>query len=137
MYKKFEDWLNVILQKNFPKDVIAANFNIYEDEENEWSVEIVGTRSFCENDEEWACDEVTDLGSRENLFVITYEGNWERVHEIVFNYVKSYLEQGYFCEKLRALEAVGVGFVDGNIEIAYLGSSVPLGEKQRCDKREY
>ena len=50
-------------RKDSRKKVVAANFNIYEDSDDEWSVEIVGTGSFDEEDEDWECDEITDLGS--------------------------------------------------------------------------
>lgn len=119
MYEQFEKWLDKYLQKGFPDDVIAANFNIYEDSDDYWSLEIVGTRSFDEENEDWACDEITDLGSRENLFSWKADEEWEVVLENVIELIKEYLEKGKYANTLKGLTAVGAGFVDGDIEILY------------------
>ena len=131
MYEKFEEWLDHYLKKGFTDNVVAANFNIYEDAENSWSVEIVGTGSFDEEDEDWACDEITDLGTRENLFVMELEQGWEAVLESVVSCVKKYLVNGQYSDVLKRLVAVGVGFVDGNIEIVYSrGGIVDNGDEK-------
>lgn len=119
MYEQFEKWVDKYLQKGFPEDVIAAIFNIYEDSDDYWSIEIVGTGSFEEDDEDWACDEVTDLGSREELFSLEAAENWKVILDKVAEMIKEYLIKGKYANSLKKLTAVGTGFVDGNIEILY------------------
>ncbi|WP_026507151.1 hypothetical protein [Butyrivibrio sp. MC2013] len=120
MYLLFEEWLNGYLKKGIPQEVVAVNFNIYEETGNNWSIEIVGTGSFDEEDEDWACDEITNFGSRENLFTMESDEEWEVVLENVIEIIKEYLEKGKYASSLKGLTAVGTGFVDGNIEILYM-----------------
>jgi shikimate kinase len=119
MYELFEEWLNGYLEKGIPQEVVATNFNIYEETGNSWSVEIVGAGSFDEEDEDWACDEITDFGSRENLFTWEAEEEWEVVLENVIKIINEYLKKGKYANTLKGLTAVGTGFVDGDIEILY------------------
>ena len=119
MYEKFEKWADKFLENGFPEEVVAANFNFYEDADNNWSIEIVGTASFDEDDEDWAGDEVTDLGSRDELFSEELEKEWDEVLEVFLDYVRKYLEQGRYADTLKELTAVGAGFVDGDLEILY------------------
>ncbi len=120
MKKEFCEWLdNILGGGDIPKEAIAANFNLYEDTDKQWSAEIVLTSRFDEDDQDWACDEVTDLGSRENLFSFEFEGEWDAVLEMYVNAVEEYLVDGKYADKLKTFVAVGVGFVDGDIEIVY------------------
>ena len=66
MYQKIEKWIDKVLQQDFPDDVVAVMFNLYEDGDALYSMEVVGTESFDEEDEDWACDELTDFETREN-----------------------------------------------------------------------
>ena len=54
----FFEWLDLILKADFPNEIKAINFNLYEDTENKWSIELIGTSVFDENDDDWACCEV-------------------------------------------------------------------------------
>ena len=91
MLAKVAAWLDEVLEQSVPEEVVAFCFNLYEDGDNSWSMELVGTASFDEEDMDWACDEVTDFGTREVPFGVLKEKN-----------------------------GVGVGFVDGDIEIIYM-----------------
>lgn len=55
-----EKWTDSILQNNLPEQVIAIAFNLYEDEDRQCSIEMVGTGCFDTEDSDWACDEVFD-----------------------------------------------------------------------------
>ena len=46
MYETFEKWLNDTLSQSIPAEVKAFCFNIYDDGDNTWSVEVVGCSSF-------------------------------------------------------------------------------------------
>ena len=54
--KDFFVWLDSILKDELNNDVKAINFNLYEDADNKWSIELVGTFSFNKDDDDWACD---------------------------------------------------------------------------------
>lgn len=121
MYQKIAVWLDSILNQEIPEPVVAFCFNLYEDGENQWSLELVGTESFDEEGEDWACDEVTDFGSRENNIIWNSSSECDEVLEEIVTDVKRYLENGKYADVLKAKKGVGVGFVDGDIEIVYTG----------------
>ncbi|RGF25674.1 hypothetical protein DW081_17390, partial [Clostridium sp. AF46-9NS] len=56
--KDFFEWLDLILKNELNSEIKAINFNLYEDTDNKWSVELVGTFSFDKDNDDWACDEV-------------------------------------------------------------------------------
>lgn len=113
----FFKWLDAVLKVELPSEVKAINFNLYEDAENIWSVELVGTSEFDENDDDWACCEV--FSTRENPFAIEQEGDWQAVEEIFGEWISDYLANGKLSEKMKQYEAVGMGFVDGDLTILF------------------
>ena len=44
--KDFFEWLDLILKNELNSEIKAINFNLYEDTDNKWSIELVGTFSF-------------------------------------------------------------------------------------------
>lgn len=119
MYEKIEEWLNNILKQEIPSGVIAFNFNLYEDMDNNWSIELVGTESFDIDDEDWACDEVTDFGTRDNPFCWHKEAEWNEILKETASVLNNYLNNGACAGVLKNSKGVGVGFADGDIEILY------------------
>ncbi len=119
LYELFEEWLDSALCQDVQDDVIAFNFNLYEDAGSKWSIEIVGTLSFDENDEDWACDEVTDFNTRENPLQWQEDTSWEDVLSKAEDMIIKYLETGKYAYKLKHADAVACGFVDGSLEIVY------------------
>ena len=114
---RFDYWLDSVLGKDIPSDVVALIFNIYEDADKRWSIEVVGTSSLDENDDDWACDEITDFGTRERPFSWQEDTTWENVLPRVERLIEGYIESGKYSEKLRNLGAIAYGFVDGDLEI--------------------
>lgn len=51
MVEKFIEWAENALQDAELSNVVALNFNLYEDQDSFWAVEIVGTSSFDENEQ--------------------------------------------------------------------------------------
>lgn len=96
-----------------PEDVVAINFNLYEEEDNEWSVQLVGSDYYKENDEDWACSTV--YSTEENLYTFKHKGDWEAVLEICIDAVKDYLAVGKYTNELKEYKAIGIGFVDGDL----------------------
>ena len=83
-------------------------------------MEIVATDRFDVLDQDWACDEIADFGTRDNPFSWEEEADWSDIQENVNNALKQYLEEGKFADVLKGYEAVGSGFIDGNIYILYI-----------------
>ena len=115
--KDFFVWLDSILKDELNNEVKAINFNLYEDADNKWSIELVGTFSFNKDDDDWACDEV--FATRDNPFVIECESDWKSMETVFIDLVNEYLSSGKYASKLKEYLAVGVGFVDGDLHILY------------------
>ena len=115
-YEEFAKWVDIILDKDFPSNTLAINFNLYEEhEDNTWSMQIVGTERF--DEEDWACYETFTTG--EDLYIWTEEGGWEKALETAMNSLKAYLNNGRYASILLKYNGVGIGFVDGDVEIIY------------------
>lgn len=117
MYDKLVAWIDESLAQGIPEDVVSVCFNIYEDGDNIWSMELVGCSSFDPDDDDWACDEVSDFGTRNNPFSWSFEGDWEAVISDMVAKLTKYLESDGSADKLTKLEGVAVGFVDGDLII--------------------
>jgi hypothetical protein len=112
-------WVDDVLSNGVSDDVVAFCFNIYEGSDGRWSMELIGTDSFDAEDEDWACDEVSDFGSRERPYNWKMNCGWEEALEYMVNELSEYLKNGKYADVLKAKDGVGVGFVDGNIDIIY------------------
>ena len=120
MMKNVADWIDNVLHNNaVPTDIVAFCFNLYEESDSSWAMELVGTERFDLEDEDWACNEATDVGSRENRYNWKMECEWDEALAYMVNELKQYLSSGKYAELLKSKEGVGVGFVDGNIEILH------------------
>ena len=117
MYDLLVEWIDEALEQEIPEGVVAACFNIYEDGDNSWSMELVGCSSFEPDDDDWACDEVSDFETRDNPFTWSFEGDWEAVLVDIGAKLTKYLETDTNADKLNKLSGVAVGFVDGDLVI--------------------
>lgn len=122
MYNQIEEWLNNVLEQEIPPETAAFCFNLYEDGSSSWSMELVGTEDFDSNPDnsDWACEEVTDFDTRDNPFSWEEDAEWDEVLEDVIAALKQYLNNGLHADVLKAYAGVGVGFVDGDMEILYV-----------------
>lgn len=123
LYNQIEEWLNGILEEQeIPSETAAFCFNLYEDVGDTWSVELVAAADFDDDPDnpDWACDEVTDFDTRDNPLSWEKEAEWEEILNEVTAVLKQYLENGTHADILKAYSGVGVGFVDGNMEILYV-----------------
>ena len=120
MYNEFESWLDAALEADLPEDIAAFNFNLYEDGDNLWSIELIGASRFDPEDPDWACDEI--FTNREEPLSWSAETDWEEVLETMTEYVEKYLIEGAGASILKNSEAVGIGFVDGDITIVYVNA---------------
>ena len=74
---------------------------------------MVGTFSFDKDNDDWTCDEV--FTTRDHPFVIECESDWKLVETFFIGLVNEYLSSG----KLKEYQAIGIGFVDGDLQILY------------------
>ena len=122
MYNEFAKWLDGALDTELPEDIAAFNFNLYEDGDGLWSIELIGASRFDAEDPDWACDEV--FTNREEPLSWSAETDWENVLETMTVYVEKYLEEGKYADMLKSYDAVGIGFVDGDITIVYVNDEI-------------
>jgi len=122
MYEKLSAWLDDVFSKTAPEGVVSVCFNLYEDGEDAWSMEVVGCSTFDSEDPDWACDEVTDFGTRDEPFAWTDDSIWEKVLSDVTKLLYQYVQEGSASGYLQSLDGVAVGFADGDLNI--------LSEKQ-------
>ena len=108
MVEKFIEWAENALQDAELSNVVALNFNLYEDQDSFWAVEIVGTSSFDENDADWACDEV--FVTRDNPFTWEEETDSDAILKEVTEWIGDLLDGTVLMEMLDRLQGIGVGF---------------------------
>ncbi len=113
----FDKWLDHLPLEPMDNHIVSFCFNIYENENDRWTIELVGCSSFDKDDNDWACDEVTDFGTRENSYSWREKANWEYIQEKCINSVTKYLKNGKYSKVLQSKEAIAVGFVDGDLSI--------------------
>ena len=94
MFNKIEEWIDSLPLSQLPENTKAFNFNLYEDGDNWWSIELVATDRFDVLDQDWACDEIADFGTRDNPFSWEEEADWNDIQEEMNNALKQYLEEG-------------------------------------------
>ena len=118
-YEDFSTWLDSYL-KQLPSDVVAVNFNLYEGSNQTYDIQLIGTNTFDEEDDDWACEEI--FSTEEDLFLVPRTDDiedWEDGLFFITKIIQNYFENGKHANVLRELQAVGVGFVDGDIELLH------------------
>lgn len=113
------EWLDGVLAQGVSNDVIAFCFNLYDEGDSNWFMEVVGTERFDIEDSDWPCDEITDLGTRKKPFAWNSSAGWEKVLEEMMSILSEYISNGKHANVLKSGSGVGVGFVDGDVEIIY------------------
>lgn len=119
MKDKVYNWIDEILEKKIPKKTVALNFNLYDDSGDNWSIELVATASFDLNDEDWACDEIFDFGTRKKPLKWKQKAKWQEISTQIIAIITEYLSDGKHSNVLKEYSGVGVGFVDGNVSIVH------------------
>jgi len=123
LFDEFNCWTDRILLEHAGMAVAAYNFNLYEHEEA-FVIQLIGAESFDGNDSDWACDEAYSSG--EDLFELPHSivsGNWREGLRRAKALVKRYLEIGTQAPRLKMSQAVGIGFVNGDLELLYSRSN--------------
>ena len=121
-YQEFSEWLDQQLNKDLPEGVVAFNFNLYEGASDtpEYHIELIGADYFDEDDDDWPGNEV--FTTRDDLFIIKRTediSRWKKGLKLMTSLVSKYLQDGKYADKLKGAEAVGIGFVDGDLHILH------------------
>jgi hypothetical protein len=119
---QFISWVDRVLFEYGQAPAVAYNFNLYE-HEKAFVIQFIGTKSFDTNDDDWACEAAFSSG--EDLFELPHSvvgPDWRKGLEATRFLVEAYLERSERAQSLKASRAVGVGFVDGDVELIYLRS---------------
>lgn len=123
MFDEESEWLDDVLENmsetGIPTEVIAFGFNLYDEGNGNWSMELIGASEFDTDNEDWLCNEVTDFNTRDNPFQWYKKAKWEEILDDITDFLKRYLRNGIYADILKAKSGIGVSFVDGNIRILY------------------
>lgn len=123
MFDTVSEWLDDVLEDvlktGIPSEVTAFGFNLYDDGDNHWSMELIGTSEFDRDNEDWLCNEVTDFDTRNAPFQWNQKAEWVEILNDITGILKEYIKSGKYADVLKAKSGIGVGFVDGDIEILY------------------
>ena len=112
-YSELETWLNEVMQMTIPDDVVAFCFNLYEEANNSWTLELIGASSFDTTDNDWSCDEV--FTTRDKPFTWKENKEWQDVQITIIKMIKDYIEKGKYGKTLKERQGLAVGFVDGDL----------------------
>lgn len=119
IYNGFAEWLDNLLENNdMPADTKAFNFNLYEEEEEVFGVQLIASDSFSPADDEWACCEV--WSSEEDIFCVSASDEEDKSREAFQKFVSDMISD--YIEKSDILGSVpvGIGFVDGDLNIIFI-----------------
>ena len=123
----FANWLTAALSNGLPSSVRALSFNLYEpafEDGVTFGVELIGTDRFDEEDTDWACDEVWEPTERGLTIPSDYSGDtWEeclaRMSALVERHISEATQNAVV---LKSADGIGVGFVDGDLQIVWHGN---------------
>ena len=126
IYEHFAAWLDNLLENNeMPKNTAAFNFNLY-DENAEglvYAMQLIASDRFDPDDEsgEWAC--YNAWSSEEDLFMLDFsdeeDQSFEYIQKVFTEFVNEYLENGKYKDILLDSQGIGIGHVDGDIDLIY------------------
>lgn len=116
-YPVLEEWIDTSLSVKISDEIKCFCFNIYEDADNAYSLELVGYTSFDKNDENWDTEEIVinrDHPLRWNTSV-SPDGILAEIRYLI----REYLPKGKYGSLLCSKEAILLGFVDGDVSIVF------------------
>ena len=113
VYREISAWIDSVLERRVPEGVGAFCFNIYADDWDNWSMELIGAEAYDPRDPDWPCYEVTDMGSRSHLFRWEESVGWHQTVREMSKYIVRYLAEGAHATALQQADVVAVAFVSG------------------------
>lgn len=120
MYQELEKWINNLQLQTIPEEIEGFCFNLYDGCGGEnWRMDLIGASSFDDENEDWACEEISDFNSRNPLFSWKQNAEWDKVLTDVMQILGRYLKEGKYAGTLTSRTAVAVGFDHGSLEILF------------------
>ncbi|MCR4903463.1 MAG: hypothetical protein K6A23_11445 [Butyrivibrio sp.] len=117
MFEDFSDWLDTQLEDGLP-DGEGICFNLYEDGDSHWSIELSVSDTFDEEDDEWAAEATYTSDETYNW---KQDDEWDDVLEDAIQVLIKYLNNGKFADFLKEnYKGIAAGFVDGDLELLYM-----------------
>lgn len=118
---QFRNWLDAAASQA-SQSIAAFSFNLYEPVRVpgvKFGIELIGARTFSPHDHDWPCDEIWSPAPRgidipEHFSGADWEDCLDKAKALVADYLTS--TSGHW---LQAGEAVGIGFVDGDLEVIW------------------
>lgn len=119
-YELLSNWLDKTLEQELPEGIIAFNFNLYEGSAGTYDIQLIGADEFDEDDGDWVCTDYFTTGEDICYIKRTKDiEDWEEGLNYITKLVGQYLNEGINAYILKRANAIGIGFVDGDIEIIY------------------
>ena len=123
MYDLFAEWVDRQLEENImPESTVAFYFALYNEHGGGFGMQLIACDRFDENDEDWACYHV--YLDENNIFLIKgdndEENEWENAYAFMKSLAVTYLEKGKHRDILLNTKGVGIGHVNGDLELIYV-----------------
>lgn len=115
---EFNNWISDINSHENPsKDIIAFWFGLFETE-NGFTMYLIGSKEFAENDDDWTCNE--DFEPKDKYLNLPNESttgrNFENVLEDSIDILRAFLESNDFKTSIFSSSiAIAIGFDDGDL----------------------
>lgn len=122
--EQFEDWLLEAFASEVPEEVKAFSFNLYEPafvDDVKFGMKVVGTSQFDLINPDWACEEVWEPNHRRLNIPVAFSGeSWEQCLVAIQSIVQAFLaKDNRITDILKSRLGIGVGFVDGDLNIVW------------------
>ena len=122
----FEHWLSSCLSGGCPSEVVAFTFNLFEQEieGSRFGIELVGTSEFDPADSDWACSEVWEPSQGRSIAIpiLFCTSDWQvclaEMTTLIVAISTTNTRLGFI---LKSVEGVGIGFVDGDLNLIEFG----------------
>jgi len=120
----FTSYLNDAFRDFSTSEIQGFCFNLFEPAGNKrikFGLEIIGSSQFDFDDKNWPCEECWEPEQRQLMIPVSWSGEeWEecllKVKNLIINRLNS---KSYFVKDLKSAQGIGVGFVDGELEVLW------------------
>lgn len=120
---EIQQWIKSSLSQYIPTDVVALNFNLSENPNKNYkfAIDLIGVGSFDPHDRDWPCNEVWKSAIEPLDILTTYTTNdWEVCQHKLTALIKIFIDNDFnTLPSYRNIEAIGIAFVDGEIDLIY------------------
>lgn len=100
MDRLFSTWLGRVLSKITKESIVAFCFNLYEEDDTAFSIQVVGCPSYDKQNDDWACNSA--FSSKEDVFYFK-SNDWNSALQEGIELVENYMRNGqlFFTPKRK------------------------------------